>query len=734
MQPGNIMDGQPNAQSLELNREIPEFNSNLPIDETTPAPVALPASVISQKFPDYNDSGTLDGNMQVAAQDSGYNSSGSSVHQPPAETLNGGAEDHKLIHTRSRASSRTSISSIPASVLTNLPDGPKPMDMRDAHDYMFHPWDNHGPRPVHTIRQREAMFRKPSSVRAMQMHTEDEGDDEFLTPPKRRGSHRSSDISIRSAGPSPLKRSPFYSPTGAAAKPKVKKEYPLVLLHCTLLAPSLPVNGLVGHPDRQKFLRDVLPTEYWKRWKMLEEKIGSGVLRDRGVLISHPEDMYDLLEERLLESLELQRPRLDHGHFIGRDETESDKEDRLSREDSSTEDEGEECADCGGRVVRHNTTRKWEIKVFAANGLMRAGAWAAAWKEMEKVDVEVGLWLPPDARAELERRLVEDSPHLDNSLLIPLLQEPEDLTVGPPVRALTPSLSQVEPVSRVTQGLERSPSPGFSTVNTKDDPKSGLHARKSDEIDLQTLLVNYIRVLANDRRNVAIVFLSILVVFVAINSKTGSPALDWRSFPGDIHEYTASSIVPLHQHATQTWDENTSAETLSVAVPDSLTELASTVAPGAFSSSEECSSLTAESSVFEPEELSPMATETLSAEITQDISEELSPTTSEILPSGDIQDVLEDVSPATTDIRSAENSQVTSEEQEELAQPSRAASLEKEPVSPTISVAEDDDDQALPSLDLAQQGEPDEPDEPIVPHKQDEPGVPNEPNEENERI
>ncbi|KAL2858165.1 hypothetical protein BJX68DRAFT_161861 [Aspergillus pseudodeflectus] len=551
------MEGEIDEQHLETKREE-DTSGSISTNANTTTPI--PETTISQKLLDETEHGSLDENKQMVAQDSGYNSSGSSAQHSPDALPSNHAEDD-MVHTRSRASSRTSISSIPASILTNLPDTMKSMHMRETHDYMYQPWDAHSPRAVHTIRQREA-FRKPSSVRAMQMHTEDEGDDEFLTPPKRRGGQRISDISIRSAGSSPLKRSPFYSPSGPVSKPKVKKEYPLVLLHCTLLSPSLPVPGLVGHPERQKILREVLPSVYWKRWKLLEEKIGSGVLRDRGVLISHPEDMYDLLEERLLESLELQRPRLDHGHFLGPDETESDREDRLAHEDSCTESEGEECPDCGGRLARHNNIKKWEIKVFAANGLMRAGAWAAAWKEMEKVDVEVGLWLPADIRAELEREMAQGLPQIETSLSVPLLQEP-DVTTTTPVRALTPRPSNIEPNSRAIESCEIPSLPTFSQHTLKDNGKADpLAPTSSQDIDLHTLLINYIRVLASDRRNVAIVFLSILVAFGAINSRASAPTLELRPFPGDMPDYAPSSAVP--QHTTQTLVEGQSAQILSV--------------------------------------------------------------------------------------------------------------------------------------------------------------------------
>ncbi|KAL3436611.1 hypothetical protein BDV09DRAFT_164758 [Aspergillus tetrazonus] len=588
--------------------------------EATTISAAISDPVSSEKQSEHSDESSLDRTMQVAAQDSGYNSSGSSGHHSPVGTQNGGAEEGELVRIRSRASSCTSISSIPASTLTSPAGENRRMNIREGQEYMAQPWDHHVPQLRHTIRQREGTFRKPSSVRAIQMHTEDEGDDYYhLTPPKRRGSQRTSDISIRSAGSSPFKRSPFYSSTGATAKPKIKKEYPLVLLHCTLLPPSLPVPGLIEHPKRQYILRKGLPPVYWRRWKLLEEKTGSGVIRDRGILISHPEDGYDLLEERLLESLELQHPRLDHGHFIGHDETDSDGEDRLVPEDSGTEDDGEECPDCGARVVRQNTTRKWEVKVFAANGLMRAGAWAAAWKEMEKVDVEVGLWLPPDVRAALEKRLIEYSSHMNiaNGPPIALLQEPENIPVDPSVRALTTKPLKADMLSQVTQapGGDLPPaSPGVTASRSQDNQKWNQHTPKlSEDIDLRPLLANYIYILASDRRNITIVFLSILVIFFALNPRAAVYESDLRPFPTYIPEYTTSPVVSLQQPATQTWTEHTSSQTLSVAIPDPAGILASTVESAPFASSDDISTAAAGPSVTEREEVPPTETVTVSA-------------------------------------------------------------------------------------------------------------------------
>ncbi|RAH79023.1 hypothetical protein BO86DRAFT_449924 [Aspergillus japonicus CBS 114.51] len=506
----------------------------------------------SQGFEHHDDGSSLMGDVQMLIQD-GYQSSGSSARHS-SENL-GAYLDEDQACMSSGESSRSSISSVPPSVYTNMAEGVKGHGHRHSH-----PWDSHEGihahgridgtlRPISATRLREAAFRKPSSVKAMQMHTEDERDDEaFLTPPKRRAAHqRYSDASMRSVGSSPLRKSQFYSPTGSAAsKQKAKDEYPLVLLHCNLLPPSLPVPGAAALHN-QKIVREVLPPVFWRRWKLLEEKVGSGVLRERGVLISHPEDLYDLLEERLLESLELQRPRLDHGHFIGHDEAVSDKEGCLEKEDSATdEEEGEPCPDCGGHVVRHgNAGRKWEIKVFAANGLMRAGAWAAAWKEMEKVDVEVGVWLPSEIRRELEKRLTGVdyySYQLDPRLQVPQLQVPGNdpvIPAHPQARhARTSSSITADHRSFSLDETETQSPPAINKPVSVESrpPKPSFSPQLNDDIDMQTLLVNYIRVLASDRRNVAIAILSILMVFFAIQSGSQVKSSALRPFPHDFME------------------------------------------------------------------------------------------------------------------------------------------------------------------------------------------------------
>lgn len=465
----------------------------------------------------HSDNGSATDGGRIPSQDYEYNSSSSSNRHSTSDIF-GREIDDELEHMKSRTSSRSSISSMPASVLIHPINDIKSMPPMNLHEKMvgytieeseasFGDFDD-PPRPMRTIRPREAAFRKPSSVRAIQMHTEDEGeDDDYLTPPRRRSG-------MRSPGASPVKRSPYYSPNTSTSKPKPKKDYPLVLLHCNLLAPSLPVPG-ASDPQNQEIVEEVLPPQYWKRWRRLQEKVGSGVLRDRGVLISHPEDLYDMLEERLLESLELQHARVHHGHFLGHEESNPESEGEQSDQSESETDgeQGEECPDCGGRVLHQNdSNRKWEIRVFAANGLMRAGAWAAAWKEMEKVDVEVGLWLPSNVRRALEKRILEEHAGAPK-------EEPQGML------AICDTGNQdMDPRRLSIQGHSRSFSEAGS-IQTSAPPEPAplptleiKHKVPEHQIALGTLLFNYIRVLASDKRNIALVIMSLAVAFLAVGT------------------------------------------------------------------------------------------------------------------------------------------------------------------------------------------------------------------------
>ncbi|EDU43600.1 predicted protein [Pyrenophora tritici-repentis Pt-1C-BFP] len=202
---------------------------------------------------------------------------------------------------------------------------------------------------------------------------------------------------------------------------------PLVLLHVTILPMQLPYS----HDIMARIMPDWLVENY----KLLEEKLQDIILMRRGLLIPHPRDEYDLLEERILESLELKTPRiLPCGHFVPPEDNDDQEDDdevssvadettgRGSRMSGGTLTEASNpsvngdhstCTDCHRQLKKPGKgigagTRKWDIKIYAANGLMRAAAWTACWNDMERCDVEIHPWVPEEVRKTLEKRAQEE--------------------------------------------------------------------------------------------------------------------------------------------------------------------------------------------------------------------------------------------------------------------------------------------------------------------------------------
>lgn len=451
------------------------------------------------------------------------------------------------------ASSRSSISSLPGSVVVYPPGKVTGLPfVGHQNDPSNMPVSNHAggrkkgkpPKYGSRMRDRSSPFRHPSSVLAMQMGDDgwdgSEGGFDTLTPSSKKSWARdksfmqSPSFSEMSTGSRRSGKSSGYSnhrSSTRTASPQIQqhqqhsqeqtKEYPLVLLHCTLLPPSLGLPRGLGTPSPQ-LLKEVLPLEYWQRWKLLEDKVvGSGLLRDRGVLISHPQEAYELLEERLLESLELVKPRVAYGHFLGRDEDSDggrEEEDYATKDGSrSVCDDGNEhtCADCGKPIEA--SERKWDVKVYAANGLMRAGAWAAAWREMEKVDVEVSIWLPTEVKQDLERRIAEeDAVKIESERRMAEDEERWREVYGD---SAEPPPEDIDGLINGEYDQQHSPDKQHDTGHSLyGEPRETTQNQPgSREIDLRLALSNYFRILANEPRNAALFFLSLLVLFLAMN-------------------------------------------------------------------------------------------------------------------------------------------------------------------------------------------------------------------------
>ncbi|RMD42566.1 hypothetical protein DV735_g2548, partial [Chaetothyriales sp. CBS 134920] len=260
----------------------------------------------------------------------------------------------------------------------------------------------------------------------------------------------------------------------------------------------------------------LLPDEYRERWNTLQDKLADPEMKTRGILISHPQDDYELLEERLLESLELDAPRIRNSHFLHDDRSVGDSGfESGSQEGDESIDESWKtgrCPDCGKCLhLQPEDARKWEIKVYAANGLMRAGAWAAAWRDMEKVDVEISLAMPDDVRREINSRLE----------ILRSVQDGDD--------GLSATSHQENEINDEANGDNH-----HSYEHTNPPPGPTEESGKSPGLGRHTDIFL-------DRKNLLIALLSILVVFYAI---TGSRSATSLAVPLQMTEPAARPIEP----------------------------------------------------------------------------------------------------------------------------------------------------------------------------------------------
>ncbi|KAK0705624.1 hypothetical protein B0H67DRAFT_649932 [Lasiosphaeris hirsuta] len=277
---------------------------------------------------------------------------------------------------------------------------------------------------VPTSRETRIPFRTPSAVRAMQMTSPTPSVFNGASPRsgKRQTVHSASGGTRMSHLGSPTV-SAQYSPKGRSTPTRFKsrKEAPLILLHVTLLPLRWIWGDVLNGLDlvNGKALDDSKPayeaSEQLKTlrdaWRELQDCVGDTVL-ERGVLLAHPQNDFEVLEERLLEALELPLRRrariLECGHYLGpanimNDDDASD--DGYASETGRVKDKKHWCNTCKGEISYEDLGpgKVFRVKVYASNGLMRAGAWEACWKDMERVDVDVEPIVEPVVQGELER-------------------------------------------------------------------------------------------------------------------------------------------------------------------------------------------------------------------------------------------------------------------------------------------------------------------------------------------
>ena len=223
--------------------------------------------------------------------------------------------------------------------------------------------------------------------------------------------------------------------------------------------------------------------------------------------------------------------------------------------------------------------RRWDVKIYAANGLMRAGAWGAAWREMERVDVEIGPWIGEEMRRELEvrrekeeeeeeemereregeraRRMPDDggldglfgtddavavdggrgqkkqekAPRMDEARLREIYGDDAQAFVDglrdstPPPSWPDESESRTSPLRPPRFSHPRSSQRPAASTRTAKTRHQTLHQHRHQhkqhqtphrDIPLRDLLRNYILLAAQDARNIAILVLGFLVLLLAV--------------------------------------------------------------------------------------------------------------------------------------------------------------------------------------------------------------------------
>ncbi|EON62250.1 hypothetical protein W97_01471 [Coniosporium apollinis CBS 100218] len=410
-----------------------------------------------------------------------------------------------------------------------------------------------GDRAYTPLKQRP-QFRNTSSVRALHMSSPPpfegypsprsggagtKGRYGLLTPSRTQRSDTLQSARSSRSGAKPPKTSPR-PPPPLPEEEDTKKQYPLVLLHITLLP--------VPSPFPPALMAAVLPKWLQRNFRLLEAKLADPTLMQRGILVSHPGEEYELLEERLLESLELRAPRISKcGHFCAPgDGEEGEMEDDIGSsstvvDDAGTADLGRErddddeadatvCEDCHRAIASPGQPvgmgrQRWDMRVYAANGLMRTGAWAAAWSEMERVDVEISPWIPEGLRRELERRRDEEKIAIaqleqEEEQKRRLLMEEEESARVAAAELETLSKKVEESVKQMDLPLPvREQRDTYVSGKAQHDYAAPAPLRAQD-IPLSILLRNYLYLLARDRRNMVMLLMSVVIIFFCVGQRS----------------------------------------------------------------------------------------------------------------------------------------------------------------------------------------------------------------------
>ncbi|KAL1302213.1 hypothetical protein AAFC00_002641 [Neodothiora populina] len=337
----------------------------------------------------------------------------------------------------------------------------------------------------------------------------------------------------------------------------------LVLLHISLLPGEFPWS--------LDTVKKVLPKNMMDDLLLLKDRITKLILQ-RGLLIPHPQEDFDLLEKSIIDSLDLESSESQHDadHESGC----NDDSGYASRNIRRSEDV---CTTCGdAECFSRSIERRWDIKVYASNGMLGSGAWEAAWWQMEKVDVEVRPFINEAIRRRLDvAQEVEDDEaieglHRATRNTETHTEEPfrEEVRSDPIPVEEAPVATPLghDPSKKPTKNLPKTGKPLTSSPMVKKPVYREQHLPSvytTKDIPLSVLLKNYIYLLAQDRRNIAVGFLIITIFFSTIHGlgiqksdtlrSTGNALGAETSFsaPSTVASDTLDHLVDLTDYAEQ---------------------------------------------------------------------------------------------------------------------------------------------------------------------------------------
>jgi hypothetical protein len=214
--------------------------------------------------------------------------------------------------------------------------------------------------------------------------------------------------------------------------------------------------------------------------------------------------------------------------------------------DSAIGSDIETCSTCHQHVKPAQSgaagEKVWAVKIFAANGLLGPSAWAAAWSDMERVDVEIFPWIDADLRKQLDAAQTEADAAQDllneqeESRIRAILEE-QARTAGEGRGPTSSDFALDPPAADPDRHLSPSPAHASSSDphNTTPRRKTRLSLpeiyRRPADIPLSILLRNYLFLLAQDRKNVIIFVLGVLVLYLGLLSGSSSSGAASRLSP-----------------------------------------------------------------------------------------------------------------------------------------------------------------------------------------------------------